>query len=91
MEEVSIRELKNRTSDVMRKVRELKEPVAVTYRGHVVANIVPVEESPKETDREKALRVWAEMDRLTAEIARISPPGPSLSAVELVREQRREL
>ncbi len=90
MEEISIRDLKNRTSDVMRRVRTLKEPVAVTYRGHVVANIVPVEE-PKEAAAEKAARVWAEMDKLTEEIRRMSPPGPGLSAVELVREQRGDL
>ena len=88
MEEVSIRELKNRTSEILKQVRELKDPVAVTYRGRVVANIVPAEE-PKETDREKAARVWAEMDKLTEEISARWPKG--LSVVQAIREDRGEL
>jgi prevent-host-death family protein len=87
MEAVGIRELKQHTSDILRRVREGKETISITYRGKVVAQIVPVED--KEAMRAKALKVWAEIDELAKEITAHWPAG--VSAVEAVKEQRREL
>lgn len=45
MESVGIKQLKFDTSGVLRKVRENKQTIEVTYRGKVVARIVPVQDS----------------------------------------------
>ena len=87
MEEVGIRELKQRASEIVRRVREQGETYAITYRGRIVARVVPVE-SP-ELQKEKASAVWAGMDELAREISAKS--ASEVSAVEAVAEQRREL
>jgi prevent-host-death family protein len=53
---VGTRELKNRLSHYLRRVRELREPIYVTDRGEVVAELHPVAE-----DRmpDRALRALA--------------------------------
>lgn len=88
METVGVRELKEQTSRIVRRVREGHRPIAVTYRGKVVAHLVPVEhqESGPSTD---FARVWSDMDRLAAEISARWPEG--LSAADAVSEDRREL
>lgn len=85
MGEVGIRELKQRTSEVLRRVRLRRESVDITYRGRVVARLVPVAEA--EGRRAEAASVWVEMDQLAAEVGAHWPPG--LSAEEAVAEQRR--
>ncbi len=85
MAEVGIRELKQRTSEILRRVRQSRESVDVTYRGRVVARLVPVREA--EGARTEAASVWVEMDQLAAEIGAQWPRG--LSAQEAVTEQRR--
>ena len=84
MAEIGVRELKENTSEIMRRVREKKESFDITYRGRVVAWLVPVDRPEKEEDWRQ---VWAEMDELTDEIAKRLPPG--VSAAELVSKQRR--
>lgn len=96
MKKIGIAALKRDTSRIMRQVREDHEWFDITYRGRVVASLVPVERPtdyewefenvPKEQDWRK---VWAEMDKTAAEIAKYWPEG--VSAVEAVREQRRNL
>ncbi len=85
MREVGIRELKQRTSAIVRRVREKSESFQVTYRGRVVARLVPAEEARHR--RAETATVWAEMDELSAEIGAHWPPGPP--AEEAVAEQRR--
>ena len=46
MDTVGIRELRARTSEILRRVSERKESIEMTYRGTVVARIVPVFEPP---------------------------------------------
>ena len=87
MSEIGIRELKQRASEILRRVREVNETFSVTYRGKVVARIVPVEDSSE--DRVGGLATWSAMDRLAEEIAAHWPPGGS--ATETVKEQHREL
>jgi prevent-host-death family protein len=57
MQAVGVRELKERTSEIVRRVREGRETIAVTYRGTVVARLVPAEEpQPADTAEMAALR-----------------------------------
>jgi prevent-host-death family protein len=41
--EVGIRELKQQASEIVRRVREKKEVITITYRGKAVAKLVPIE------------------------------------------------
>src|SRR5207302_10783940 len=43
MREIGVRELKIQASRVLRRVRERQEEVPITYRGKVVAHVVPAE------------------------------------------------
>lgn len=83
MEEIGVRELKEKASEVIRRVREDKQSYTVTYRGRVVARLVPAD-SAEEEDFEE---IWADMDRLAEEIGKKWPKG--LSPEEAVSEQRR--
>jgi prevent-host-death family protein len=42
MTSVGVRELKQRTSEVLSRVRQRREQIEVTVRGEVVAMVVPV-------------------------------------------------
>lgn len=84
---VGIKELKRDASAIVKKVREEKETVEVTFRGNVVAQIVPVESSKERQARFD--RIWKQMDSLAEEISeKWTGDG---SAVDAVRESRREL
>ena len=85
MGEIGIRELKQHTSEIVRRVRQEKESFVITYRGRVVARLVPVEEAGRK--RAEAAAVWVEMNQLATEIGAHWPAG--LSAEEAVAEQRR--
>ena len=87
MGEIGIRELKQRANEILRRVREQKETFTVTYRGRPVARLVPVEDM--ESKRAEALAVLAEADELARKIGALWLKD--VSAVEAVREQRREL
>jgi len=73
--------LKNRTSEVVRAVREERAEYVITYRGKPVARLVPVTE---EEDAEQALQ---ELERLGQEIS--TGWRSDKSAVELLTEMRR--
>jgi prevent-host-death family protein len=79
---VGVRELKQRASELVRRVRESGEEVRVTYHGKVVALLIPVKQKEK-VDEGAA---WAELDLLAAEIGARWPEG--VSAVEAVSEGR---
>ncbi len=84
MKEIGVRELKERTSDVIRSVRDERESFVITYRGRPVARLAPIRER---TSNEEFEDIWAEMDKLAVEISKKWPKG--VSAVEAVQEQRR--
>ena len=86
MPAIGIRELKERTSEILRRVRENRDSFDVTYHGRVIARIVPVASPPSEDELAKA---WERWDRLAEEISKRWPEG--VSAVDAVREGRREL
>jgi prevent-host-death family protein len=86
MRAIGIRELKEQASEVLRRVREEGDTYEITYHGRVVARLVPVAQ-PRETDSStEFLESWGQ---LTESISRAWPEG--VSAVEAVREGRREL
>ena len=80
MPRIGVRELKNRTSEVLRAVREEKAEYIVTYRGRAVARLVAIEEQRDED-------IWAELERLRGEIS--TKWSSERSAAELVSEGRR--
>ena len=90
MTSVGIRELKLRTSDILRRVREGGEAVDVTLRGRVIARIVPVA-TDRRADRAARTRrsraVWTDLDKLAVEIAARWPKG--VTAARAVSEDRR--
>ena len=80
---VGIRELKQQASELVRLVRETNNEVQVTYRGKVVARLIPAERSAPGDEAE----AWARLDHLAAEIGANWPKG--LSAAQAVSESRR--
>ena len=78
---VGIRELKQKTSELIRRVHDRGDEIRVTYHGRIVARIIPV--SPV---IEAAAPAWADLDRLAAEIGKRWPEG--VSAIEAVAEGR---
>ena len=84
---VGVRELKQQASSLLRRVRERGEVVTITYRGKVVARLVPV--VPEDERLAETSRVWAELDALADEIGTRWAEGKS--AAEAVQEQRRDV
>ena len=80
---VGVRELKQRTSELIRLVREQGTEVNITYHGEVVALLIPVERTSSQEETE----AWASLDHLAAEIEARWPSG--VSASEAVAEARR--
>ena len=81
---VGVRELKQRASELVRKVSEDGSQVRVTYRGKVVALLIPVERRRKGSE---AALAWADLDSLAAEIGARWPED--VSAAQAVAEGRR--
>ncbi len=87
MGQIGIRELKQRANEILRQVRKEQETFTITYRGKVVAKLVPVVDASIEQERTSA--IWTQMDELSREIGILWPPD--VSAPEAVADQRREL
>jgi prevent-host-death family protein len=86
MNTVGVRELKQRASDILRRVRDRGDAFEITYRGRTVARLVPL---AQRRDDLPATTTWESWDQLTEAIAAVWPSGTS--AVAAVREQRRDL
>ena len=87
MQTISIRELQEQVSEILRRVRDDGEAFAVIDEGQVVAQLLPVGQ-PQRTPL--SYEEWrARADRLIEEISALWPAG--VSAVDAVCEQRREL
>jgi prevent-host-death family protein len=87
MQSIGIRELKQHTSRILRRVREEGEEILVTYRGRVVARMIPVSVSSSNPAGQAA--IWSDLDQLSAEISARWPAG--VTASQAVEEGRREL
>ena len=83
MTTVGIRELKQQASELIRQVREEGKEISVTYRGEVVAVLVPVR---RRSRTEEEAQAWAEIDLLAAAIGASWPEG--VSAAEAIEEER---
>jgi prevent-host-death family protein len=86
MRTVGIRELKQRTSQVLRELRESGQEIEVTHHGRVIARLVPVHPAPA---RARPAAAWSMLDRVAREIGARWPKGRSAAAA--VREGRRSL
>lgn len=82
---ISVSKLRKRAGVILRKVRDTGESVDITYRGVVVARIVPAE--PHRPDTDTSAGIWTDLDSLAAEISRLWPSG--VSAAKAVSEARR--
>ena len=86
MVKVSVRELKQRASKLLRLVHEKGEIVEITYHGEAIARLVPVQSS-SDAEQDNAAW-WSKLDELTAEINARWPKG--VSATDAVEEGRKE-
>ena len=86
METIGVRELKERASEIMRRVRDDGDVFEVSYRGRVIARLVPVTQPETKTGSTDFTENW---EQLTKAIGDRWPKG--LSAIDAVREGRREL
>lgn len=84
---VGVRELKQDTSKILRRVREEGETIEITYHGEIIARLVPVT-PPKPSDDEIAA-VLADLEALSAEISAKWPEG--VSALDTIHDVRRDL
>jgi prevent-host-death family protein len=85
---IGVRQLKEQTSQILRRVREDGETVEITYHGETIARLVPVTRQ-EQLDQEEIDAVWTDLDRLAAEIG--EHWSDDVSAAEAVREGRRDL
>ncbi len=85
MEEIGIRELKARASDVVRAVKEQRARYVITQRGVPVAVIIPLDAAitPKPSDDD----VWERLMAIGEEIGKNWQSEKS--AVEILSEMRR--
>ena len=81
---IGIRELKQQVSEVLRMVRETGREVQITYRGKVIALIVPAHRAASALEESRA---WKELDQVAEEISARWPAG--VSAAQAVSEARR--
>jgi prevent-host-death family protein len=83
---VGVRELKENPSKYLRQVQEQHEEFEITIRGRAVARLVPLEHQISDAERQEN---WRRHRELAAELSQfVSEP---FSAVEAIREQRRDL
>ena len=84
MEEIGIRELKSRASEVVRAVKEKRAQYVVTQRGVPAALIIPVDAmTAKPSDDE----VWERLVKLREELGK--GWQSEKSSVEILSEMRR--
>lgn len=84
---VGVREFKQRASEILREVREAGVAYDVTYRGEVIASLVPA----RKPERPMTIEEWnAAADELAArlEAEPIVEKYRNMSAVDMVREGR---
>jgi len=83
-EEIGIRELKTRASEVVRAVKETRARYIVTQHGKPAALIIPLDAKIKEKNGDE---VWARLEKLGEEIAKNWKSEKS--AVDILSEMRR--
>jgi len=84
LEEIGIRELKTRASEVVRAVKEKRARYIITQHGKPAALIIPLD---AEINQNKSDEVWTRLEELGEEIAKSW--NNEKSAVEILSEMRR--
>ena len=94
MARVGVRELKNRTTEIIRDVCKNQAEYVVTYHSRPVAVLLPIDKAWLETEARRAAEavtpgddVWAELEALRQQIGRNCQSKKT--AVEMISEQRR--
>ena len=85
MKSVGARELKENAGEVLRRVREQRESIEITWHGRAIARLVPV--TAAKAEPKNLAKIWSDLDRLSEEIGARWPKG--VTAAGAVREQRR--
>lgn len=88
MKTLEVGELIKHIDEVLHMVEEEGETIEITNHGEVIAHLVPVLE-PQSSVVSAKKDVWTDIDRLSAEIG--AHWSPDVSAVDAVRDVRREL
>jgi prevent-host-death family protein len=83
-EEIGIRELKSRASEVVRAVKEDRARYIITQRGKPAALIVPLDAAPPEKSADE---VWERLMKIREELGK--GWQSEKSAVEILSEMRR--
>jgi prevent-host-death family protein len=83
-EEIGIRELKSRASEVVRAVKEERARYIITQRGKPAALIVPLDSAPPEKSADE---VWDRLVKIGEELGK--GWQSEKSAVEILSEMRR--
>lgn len=68
MRSVGVRELKQRTSQVLRRVQDSGEEIEVAHHGRVIARFVPVERTPAQR---RTAAAWSTLDQVAREIGAV--------------------
>ncbi len=89
---IGVRELRERTAEVLRQVREEKAEYVITQHGQPVAVLLPidteaVEKKTVEAAKESAVDPWELYQQIADEIRRTWPAG--LSTQEVIDDIRR--
>lgn len=87
MQEIGVRELKQRTSEVLRQVSEGKQGVAITRWGQIIARMEPVQDEVAVLARD--LKILEQMKELAKEIGEFWSTK-EMTVVEAVREEWRD-
>jgi prevent-host-death family protein len=84
---VGVRELREDLSKYLQLVRDESATLEITIRGEPIARLVPIRQQPP--NPEEVAKRFVDLDQLIAEIE--ARRTDDISAVETVREIRREL
>jgi len=70
MREIGVRELKVKTSEIVRNVRQQRVSYIITYRGRPVGRLSPLEDQEQSQAALSESAAWNELTRLGKEIGR---------------------
>lgn len=89
---IGVRELKERTAEILKRIREDRAEYVVTHQGKPVAMLLPIAEETAEramlqAGRQALAGSWETYSRLADEIRSRWPPG--VKTQEVLKELRR--
>jgi len=88
-QKIGIRELKNQTSNIVRRVREEAVEYVITHHGQPVAILRPIsDEDTEKMQKQKSLESWQTLLELGALLSESDPSAKS--AVDILAEMREE-